>query len=43
MKNQFFKLVGLADGAVTQDMSVVPQENLKNILSNYQVSNKIKY
>ena len=34
-KNQFWKLVALTDKAVTQDMSAVPQEKPKNILSNY--------
>ena len=41
-KNQFRKLVALTDGAVTREMSVMHQEKL-NILSNYWVSNKIKY
>ena len=42
-KNQFCKLVALTDWVVNQDMSAMPQEKLKNILSNYLVNVKIKY
>ena len=42
-KYQFCKLVALTNGAVTQDMSRTPEDKLQNTLSNYQVSNKIKY
>ena len=39
-KNQCCKLVALTDGAVTRDISAIPLKKLKNILSNYWVSNK---
>ena len=35
MENQVFKLFALTDGAVTQDMSAMPWEKRKKILSNY--------
>ena len=34
-KNQVCKLFALADRAFTQDMSAMPLEKLKKILSNY--------
>ena len=37
-KNQVCKLFALADRAFTQDMSAMPLEKLKKILSNYWVS-----
>ena len=43
MENQAYNLFALKDEAVTQVMSVVPWEKWKKILSNYWVSNKIKY
>ena len=42
-KNQVCKLFALADRAFTQDMSAMPLEKLKKILSNYWVSYDIKY
>ena len=42
-KNHVCKLFALTDGAVTRDMSAMPLEKLKNILSNNRVSKKTKY
>ena len=42
-KNRVCKLFALADRAFTQDMSAMPLEKLKKILSNYWVSYDIKY
>ena len=42
-KKSSLQIISLTNGAVTQDMSPMPQEKQKQILSNYWVYNKIKY